>query len=69
MFATKPKLFSIRNIVVPTSIWSYQLVKLTTLVGLNLVEHVFILPISFDIPIESISVLLVKIVIPHDTFK
>jgi hypothetical protein len=64
MFATKPKLFSIGTITVFTSVLSYQLVKLTTLVGLNLVEHVFVLIVSFDISIELVCVLLVKIVIP-----
>jgi hypothetical protein len=38
MFATELGLFSIGTIVVPTSIWSYQLVKLTTLTSLNIVE-------------------------------
>jgi hypothetical protein len=69
MFATKPGLFSIGTIVVLTLVWSYQLVKLTTLTCLNLVEHVYVLHVSFDIPIEPVFVLFVKIAIPLDTFK
>jgi len=42
MFATKPKLFSIGTIVVPTLVCSNQLVKLITLVGFNLVEQVIV---------------------------
>jgi len=40
MFATKQRLFSIRSIVVPTSIWSNQLVKLITSPSLNLIKQV-----------------------------
>jgi hypothetical protein len=42
MFATKPRLFSIGTIVVLTSIWSNQLVKLITSVGLNLVDKNYV---------------------------
>jgi hypothetical protein len=76
IFAIEPKLFSIGTIVVPTSVWSYQHVKLITSIGLNLVEHVYVpiepmyvLPISSYIPVKLESVLLVKITIPPDIFK
>ncbi len=76
IFATKLGLFSIGTVVVPTSIWSNQHVKLITLTCLNIVEQVyvlvelvFVLLVSFDIPIEPISILHVKITIPPDTFK
>ncbi len=57
MFTTKPRLFSIRTIVVLTLVWSYQPIKLITSMGFTLVEHVII------------HVLLVKIVVPHDNFQ
>jgi hypothetical protein len=76
MFTTKPILFSIRTIVVPTSVWSYQHVKLITSVGLNLVKHVnkLVEPvyeplISCDVPIKPVLVQLIKIVIPPNTFQ
>jgi hypothetical protein len=63
MFAIEPRLFSMGTIVVPTSIWSNQPIKLITSVGLNLVkqiikhvELVFEPIVSFDIPIKSIHV-------------
>jgi hypothetical protein len=40
MFATKPILFSIGTIVVPTSIWSNQPIRLITSVRLNLIKQV-----------------------------
>ncbi len=40
MFATEPWLFSIGTIVIPTSVWSNQLVKLITSTSLNLVGQV-----------------------------
>jgi len=57
------KIVLIGTIVVPTSIWSDQPVKLITLVGMNIVEHV-IKPmkpmskslISFYIPTKLIHV-------------
>jgi hypothetical protein len=42
MFARKLGVFSIGTIVVPTLVWSYQLVKLTTSTSLNLLEHVYV---------------------------
>jgi hypothetical protein len=76
MFATEPRLFSIGTIVVPTLVWLDQPVKLITLVGLNLVEHVIILVehvfesyISCNIPVKFIYELLVKIAIPLNTFQ
>jgi len=70
MFVTKPKLFSIGTIVILTSVWLDQLVKLTTSRCLNLVEHVyvpieflFVLPISSDIPVKPIFILFIKIAI------
>jgi hypothetical protein len=76
MFATKLGLFSIETIVVPTSVWLYQLVKLIASVGLNLVEQVIVLvepmfesPVSFDIHVESVFVLPVNIVISFNTFQ
>jgi hypothetical protein len=76
MFATKPWLFSIGTIVIPTLVWSNQPIKLSTSVGLNLVEQV-IKPIELvfetlvlsDIPIKLVPIRLVKIVIPPDTFQ
>ncbi len=38
VFAIERRLISIRTIIVPTSIWSNQHVKLISLIGLNLVE-------------------------------
>ncbi len=76
IFATKLGLFSIGTIVVPTSIWSNQHVKLITLACLNTVKHVyvlvepvFVLLVSSDIPIKLLSILHVKIIMPPDTFK
>jgi hypothetical protein len=70
MFATKPGLFSIGTIVVPTSVWSNQHVKLITSAGLNFVEqvnkhveHVSKPHVSSDVPIKSILVQPIKIVI------
>ncbi len=67
MFATKPRLLSIRTIVVPTSVWSNQLVKLITSIGLILVKHVikilepiFEPPVSFDILIKLVLVRPIK---------
>ncbi len=40
MFAIEPRLYSIGTIVIPTSLWLNQLVKLITSRGLNLVEQV-----------------------------
>ncbi len=48
VFAIERGLFSIGTIIVPTSIWSNQLVKLILLIGLNLVEQV-------NKPIELVS--------------
>jgi hypothetical protein len=76
MFATKPKLFAIGTIAIPTSVWLDQLVKLITLTSLNIVEHVdvlvelvFVLHVLSNINVELISVLLVKITISLDIFK
>jgi hypothetical protein len=76
IFATKLRLFSIGTIVVPTSIWSNQHAKLIRLTSLNIIKHVyvlvelvFVLLVLFDIPIEPVSILHVKITIPLDTFK
>jgi hypothetical protein len=76
MFATKLGLFSIETIVVPTSIWLYQLVKLITSIGLNLVEHVIVhvepmfkSHVSSNIPVKLVFVLHVKIIISLDTFQ
>jgi len=76
MFVTKPRLFSIRTIVVPTLVWLYQLVKLIPSASLNLIEQVYVhvepiivLPISSHIHVELVFVLHVQIVIPLNTFK
>ncbi len=76
MFATKPWLFSIGTIVVPTSVWLDQLVKLITSTSLNLVEHVIKLGepvfnplVSSDILAKPVPVRPIKIVIPLDTFQ
>jgi hypothetical protein len=76
MFATKPIMFSIGTITVPTIVWSNQPVILITLAGLNLVQHVikivepmFEPPISFDIFVKLVLVRSVKITIPPDTFQ
>jgi hypothetical protein len=68
MFAIELGLFSIGTIVVPTSIWSNQPVKLITSTGLNLVEHVFKPSILSNIFIKSILVRPIKIDIPFNTF-
>ncbi len=76
MFATKPRLFSIGTIVVLTSIWSNQSLKLITITGLNLVdqvikhvEHVSKQLISSNIPIKLVPIRHVKMVILLDTFQ
>jgi hypothetical protein len=76
MFATELGLFSITTIVVLTSVWSNQPIKLIISVGLNLVEwvikhvkHVFKPLISSNIHVKLIHVRRVKIVIPLDTFQ
>jgi hypothetical protein len=76
VFATKPWLFSIGTIVVPTSVWLHQLVKLITSTSLNLVEHVIKLVepvfkplVSSDILAKLVHVWPIKIVIPPDTFQ
>ncbi len=76
MFTTKPRLFSIRTIVVLTLVWSYQPIKLITSTGFTLVEHVIIHVehvfeslVSFVIHVKLVFVLLVKIVVPHDNFQ
>jgi hypothetical protein len=76
MFATKPRLFSIGTIVVPTLVCSNQPVKLITLVGFNLVEQVIVhvelvsksLVLS-NIHVKLLFTLLVHITIPLDTFQ
>ncbi len=76
MFAIEPRLFSIETIVVFTSIWPNQPIKLISSTSLNLDEQVYvvvevvsILHVSSNIHVELVSVLLIKIVIPLDTFK
>jgi hypothetical protein len=76
MFATKSRVFSIGTIVVHTSIWSNQHVKLIKSACLNLVEHVikhvelmFKPHVSSNIPIKPIYVQHVKIVIPPNTLQ
>ncbi len=76
MFATEPRLFSIVTITILTLVWSNQPINLTTLIGLNLVEQVYVhvevvslLLILSDIFVELVYVLLVKIIIPLDIFK
>jgi hypothetical protein len=64
------------TIVVPTTIWSNQLVKLITSLGLNLVEQ-FIKPfepmfephVLSNIPIKLVFIQHVKITIPLDIFQ
>jgi hypothetical protein len=63
MFATKPRLFSIGTIVVPTSIWSNQPIRLITSICLNLIKQVIepIKPqskchVSSNIPIKQVLV-------------
>jgi hypothetical protein len=76
MFSIEARLFSIGTIVVPTSVWSNQLVKLITSACLNLVEHVnkpikpmFKPPTSSHVPIKPIFVRPIKIIIPLDIFQ
>jgi hypothetical protein len=76
MFATKHGLCSIKTIIVLTSIWLYQLVKLITSIGLNLVEHVIVhvefvskSHVSSNILVKLVFVLHVKIIISLDTFQ
>jgi hypothetical protein len=68
MFATKPRLFSLGTIVVPTLICSYQLVKLIILASLNLVEPMFKSLILFDILVKPTSILPINITIPLNIF-
>lgn len=63
MFVIQPRLFSIETIVVFTPVTLKQLVSFVSSIGLNLVEQVF------DALIEPVFILLVQIIIPHDTFK
>jgi len=76
MFAIEQGLFSIGIIVIPTLVWLNQPIKLITSACLNLVrhanklvEHVSKPLVSFDVPIKSVHVRLVKIVVPLDTFQ
>jgi len=76
MFTIEPRLFSIGTIVVPTLVWSNQLVKLITVTCLKLVKHVIKNiqhvsepHVSFDIPIKPVRVRTIKIIIPLDTFQ
>ncbi len=76
MFATKPRLFSIRTIVVLTSICSNQPVKLIGSISLNLVEqvivHVELVSESFvlsNIHVKPISTLPIHTTISLDTFQ
>jgi hypothetical protein len=76
MFATKPKIFSIGTIVVPTSVWSNQPIKLITSASLNLIGQV-IIPIklmfksfvSSNIFDKLIFILPIKITIPPNIFQ
>jgi hypothetical protein len=63
MFAIEPRLFSIGSIYAPTLVKSEQPISLISSTGLNLVEHVFILLVLYDKPIELLYVLLVWIAI------
>ncbi len=76
MFGTKPRLFSIRTIVVPTLVWLDQLVKLITLTSLNLVGHVnkcvepkFKPFVLFDILVKPVPIRSIKIATPFDKFQ
>ncbi len=75
MFATKLGLFSIGTIIVLTLVWSNQLVKFITLAGMNIVEVIVLVEPMFEshvlsnILVKPVFVLLVKIVIPLDTFQ
>jgi hypothetical protein len=76
MFAIELALFSMKTIIVSTSIWSNQPLKLITSTSLNLVEHVtkHVAPMSkppilFVIPIKSVPVRPIKIIIPLNTFQ
>ncbi len=76
MFATKPRVFSIGTIVVPTSIWSNQLGKLITSASMNLVKQVIKLVepmskphVSSDVLVKLVLVQPIKITIPLDTFQ
>jgi len=64
MFAIEQGLFSIGIIVIPTSVWLNQPIKLITSAGLNLVRQANKLVelvskplVSFDVPIKSVHVL------------
>jgi hypothetical protein len=70
------RLFSIGTIVVLTSVWLDQPIKLIISTSLNIVEYVIVpiepmfeLLVSFDILVEPISILHVKIAIPPNTFQ
>jgi hypothetical protein len=76
MFAIEPRLFSIGTIVVITSVWSNQPIKLITSTGLNLVEQVikhvepmFEPHVLFNVPIKLVYVRPIKITIPLDIFQ
>jgi hypothetical protein len=63
MFTIEPRLFSIETIVIFTSIWSNQPIKLITLTCLNLMDHVIKLVehmskpfVSSNIPIKLVHV-------------
>jgi hypothetical protein len=63
MFATEPRLFSIKTIAILTSLWLDQPIKLITSRALNLVEQVIYpiklvleSPISFDVPIKLVLI-------------
>jgi hypothetical protein len=56
MFATEPRLFSVGTIVVPTSIWLDQPIKLITSGGLNLVGQVNKLVEPMSEPLVSYDV-------------
>ncbi len=68
-FVIELALFSKRTIVVPIFVRLEQLVNLIASIGLNLVEHVYVLPFPCDIPVKPIFVLPIQIVIPLNTFK
>jgi hypothetical protein len=76
MFAKKTRLFSIGTIVVPTLVWSNQLIKLIILAGMNWVKQVIKLVqpmskphVSSDIHFKSIPIRPIKIAIPPDIFQ
>jgi hypothetical protein len=75
MFATEPRLLSIGTMVISTSIYSNQPIKLMTSIGLNLIkrvskpiEPVLKPPILSNILVKPMLIQTVQLAIPPNTF-